>query len=417
MTQTQQIKPHAALALLVCALAALLWTGCRAGAPAANAGDPTVAASPAPTETAAPTYTATPVPSPTVTPTETPRPTATPTPLPTATPTAIPQPRRLTAAGCCFGPFFLDGQVAFIDKPSSKTPAGFYAVPLTGGDARLIEPRMGNFLYRGEYFVFEENGRTVIERRRDKARLSFPALDKVENPGGISLSPDGQQIAWSVRDADGPYDQRMSQIWHATAAQSAGQKVMSLFGGGLSAWLSNERWLLTGRDAIADEDRTLFAYDLVAKKRQVLFKAGSFRNLAVSPDGKWVAFVVAFDPQPARNGLWLVRTDGTERMKTDFFGAFAWRDAGHLLYMPFQQAADSHEVWAFDVAQRISVQLTDAALTKFKIAQGDWTLAPDGAGIVYVSADDLSLRWLPLPADIPAIARAGKTRACACETP
>ncbi len=411
------MKRHAILMLAVCLLAAALCAGCRAQSPGAVAAVPSAVASPTPadTDTATPAPTATPIPSPTATATVTPTPTATHTPLPTATPTPIPQPRRLTEAGCCFGPFFLNGAVAFLDKPSAKTPAGFYAVPLQGGAPRLVESRLGNFLYHGAYFTFEEDERTIIERRSDQTRLTFPALEKVASPGGLSLSPDGKQISWSIRDADGPYDQRMTQLWHATATQAEGQKVMSLFGGGLSAWLSNERWLLSGRDAVAETDRTLFAYDLVSKQRLTLFQAGSFRNLAVSPDGKWIAFVVAFDPKPERNGLWLISADGKEQMKTDFFGAFAWRDAGHLLYIPYQQDAENHEIWTFNVAKRLNVRLTDATFTRFKIAQGDWAIAPDGAGIVYVSADDLSLRWLPLPADDAPLERTGKTRACACE--
>ena len=60
-------------------------------------------------------------------------------------------------------------------------------------------------------------------------------------------------------------------------------------------------------------------------------------------------------------------TDGAQRMKVDFFGAFAWRDAAHLYYMPYRESAPANEVWVFNVLKQTSVRLTDPALTPFKM--------------------------------------------------
>jgi hypothetical protein len=365
---------------------------------------------PQPTPTAAPATStplppsATPTPVPTSTPTDRPTatftlsPTPTSTPIPTATPTPVPAPRRLTDGGCCFGPFFLDGKVAFIDRPTATAPVGVYAVTLQGGAPELVEKRLGSYLNGGEFLAYEDGAKFVIERRRDGQRLSFPGLDKVANFSGVTLSPDASQVSWSVRQTEGPFDERVTELWRVAATGKAPEKVISLFGGGLIAWLPGDRWLLSGRRAVAEADRTLFVYDLASGKSVELFQAQGFRNARVSPDGQWIVFLVTLDPKRERNGIWLVRTDGKESRKLDFFGAFAWRDATHLLYMPFQEATQSHEVWAYDVTQMKSTRITDPALTRFKIAQGDFAFAPDGSGLVYVSADDLNLWWLPLPA-------------------
>jgi len=311
----------------------------------------------------------------------------------------VPAPRRLTEGGCCFGPFFLDGKVAFIDKPNASATVGVYAVSLQGGTPELVEKRLGTYLNQGEYLAYQDGAQFVIERRRDGQHLSFPGLDNVENLGGVALSPDGSQVSWSIRDAEGPFDQRVTQLWRVALNGKAPEKVISLFGGGLSAWLPGGKWLLSGRRVVSEAERALFVYDLAGGQSVELFRAMSFRNLRVSPDGTWIIFLVQLDPDPQRDGLWLVRTDGKESRKLDFFGAFAWRDATHLLYMPFQQTTQSHEVWTYDVSDKESARVTDSALTRFKIAQGDFAFAPDGSGLVYVSAEDLNLWWLPLPAD------------------
>ena len=412
------MKSHTTFLLLVLSIGALLWTGCRAQMPAAVAADPpatqastsalaVASATPAATDTVAPSAT------PSWTPTRPP----TATPAPTATPTVIPLPTRLTEAGCCYGPFFLDGAVTFIDKPSDKEPAAFYAVSAAGRRARLAESRMGVFMNGGAYFRYEAEGRIVIERRKDKGQLIFSAWDDVENPSNIALSPDGEQVSWSVREMEGPYDERRTEVWRAALQDAEGEKVMSLFGGGLSAWLPDGRWLMSGRHAIEEEDRTLFVYDLESRQSVELFQALSFRSVSVSPDGQWVAFVVAFDPKPERNGLWLATTDGTQRMKVDFFGAFAWRDATHLYYMPYRESAPANEVWVFNVLKQTSVRLTDPALTPFKIAQNDFAFAPDGSGLAFVSAADLSIWWLPLPADLSALERSDRVKHCECDMP
>jgi len=412
------MKNHISLALLVLACCALLGVGCRAQMPAAIAANPQVTpamASATVAASATPATTGTVTPSVTASWTPTRPPTA--TPAPTATPTPIPLPTRLTEVGCCYGPFFLDGAVAFIDKPSEKEPAAFYAVSTQGGKPKLAESRLGVFVDGGTYFRYEDRGRIVFERRENKERVTFSALDEVDNPSNIILSPDGEQVSWSVRETAGPYDERQTEVWRATREDTEGEKVIALFGGGLSAWMPDGRWLLSGRRAIEEEDRTLFIYDLESKHSAELFRASSFRSVSVSPAGQWVAFVISFDPKPERNGLWLASADGKACMKVDFFGAFAWRDATHLFYIPYQESAPANEVWVFNVLKRSSIRLTDPALTPFKIAQNDWAFAPDGSGLVYVSAMDLSLWWLPLPADLSALERSDRVKHCECDMP
>jgi hypothetical protein len=393
------------LLLILCLPALAAWNAGCSMAPAAIAANGThTPAPPTLTPTVAP-------PSPTATLTATPQPTATNTASPTATVTAtatatatatpVPAARRLTQGGCCFGPFWLDGQIVFIDKPSPKATAGFYAVSPQGGEPKLIEARLGNFILGGRYFSYQdEQGNQIIERRSDGQRLNLPTPAGLEDASGLSLSPDATQVVWRISDSEGPFDQRQTQLWLAAAGSKDARKIITLYGGGLSAWLPDGRWLLSGRRAVEEAERALFVYDLASGQSTELFRALSFRNLLLSPDGAWIAFTVTLDPKPERDGLWLVRTDGKEQRKLDFFGAYAWRDAGFLYYIPYQPAANSHEIWAYHVASGRSVRVTDAALTPFKVAQGDLAFAPDGRSVAFVSASDLNLWLIPLPAEI-----------------
>jgi Tol biopolymer transport system component len=119
----------------------------------------------------------------------------------------------------------------------------------------------------------------------------------------------------------------------------------------------------------------------------------------LSPDGDWLAYLVALDQDTAQNGLWLVRTDGSSRRKLedDLFGAYRWRDAHRMLIIPFQYEATSHEIWEFDADTGQSRRLTDPDVVPFKIAGGDWTVSPDGRQVAFVESRDRNIWLLTLP--------------------
>jgi len=124
-------------------------------------------------------------------------------------------------------------------------------------------------------------------------------------------------------------------------------------------------------------------------------RAERLRGGLLSPDGAWLAYYVALDEDPAQNGLWLVRTDGSTRRKLDrdLFGAYQWRDAGRLLVIPFQPEAISHELLELDVSAGKTRRLTDPDATSFKIANGDWAVSPDGQHVAFVESRDRNI-WL-----------------------
>jgi Tol biopolymer transport system component len=130
-----------------------------------------------------------------------------------------------------------------------------------------------------------------------------------------------------------------------------------------------------------------------------LVRSERLRGGLLSPDGAWLAYFIALDKDPAQNGLWLARTDGSawRKLDRDLFGAYRWRDAHRLLIIPFRPEAVSHQFWELDVNTGVTRRLTDPAVTPFKIANGDWAVSPDGQYVVFVESRDYNLWLLTLP--------------------
>jgi Tol biopolymer transport system component len=68
-----------------------------------------------------------------------------------------------------------------------------------------------------------------------------------------------------------------------------------------------------------------------------------------------------------------------------------------LLIIPFQPDAAYHEIWEFDVEAGQARRLVDPQVTPFKIANGDWTVSPDGRYVTFVESQDRNIWLLTLP--------------------
>jgi hypothetical protein len=117
----------------------------------------------------------------------------------------------------------------------------------------------------------------------------------------------------------------------------------------------------------------------------------------LSPQGGWLAYMVAFSGDPANDGLWVVATDGSGARKLDLFGAYRWRAEGRLVLIPLEAGAAGQRLVEVDAQTGALRELTGPALTPLHIAGGDWALSPDGSRVVFVSASDRNLWLVDLP--------------------
>ncbi len=328
-------------------------------------------------------------------------PSATPEP-PTATP--APQARlvQLTNDHCCSQPFWSPDsrEVLFIDKPAADAPTGIYGVSVDSpGPSKLVMPRIANYTSDLQYALSFEGTLTVVEHVSSGQQWRIQTGVR-----SVMLSPDRTRVVWNVTPETYPFENRVTTVMLAALAATppagsiAGQKLTTALRGGATAWLDNSHLLMNGRMNAGSEAVTFFVYNLEDGSTRPLVTAERLRGAVPSTGGKWIAYSIAFDKTASNNGTWLVPTDGSAPpRKLGWFGAFVWRDKTHLLYIPLDPGAASMAVYEQDVNSNVVTPLTDPATTPFKIANGDWSLSPDGNKIAFVGAQDFNLWVLMLP--------------------
>jgi hypothetical protein len=314
------------------------------------------------------------------------------TPDPTATP--APVLRQLTTGGCCTQPFWSPGsdQVWYVDRPSDTQPGGVWGVSVTGGEPQFITTRIGLYSNDGALAAYPEGGRTMIERLATGERWAVPAYGRA-----IQFAPDNAHIAWQVASSSLNFDSRLVEIWIANLDGSEARAAAHIIGGSLVGWFPDgQRVLVTGREAPAAEP-FLSAINIADGAFTGIVRGAPIRGGLISPGGGWVAYQVAFSGEAARDGLWLVRTDGGQLLKLPLFGAYRWREEGQLLVAPLEAEAPSHRLAQFDAERGELSALTDPAHLPFRIAGGDWAPSPDGRRVVFVNALDRNLWLIELP--------------------
>lgn len=305
------------------------------------------------------------------------------------------------ADACCASPgWYSDSKtILFIDKPTADAPTGLYAVninaPLTGA---LWSERIAFYTREFDYAQIPEPAGTRLIRLKPFSGESDGNEIRVRNGGrSVSFSPDRTRIVWTETRETFPIENRVSNIMLAPvdfdgAGIGEAERITQVLRGGVSGWIDNNRLLINGRLSRDTQDSTTFVYDLTTNKQTVIFTAERSRLTTVSRDGSWIAYVITNDPDAARSGLWVIRSDGTDAKQVKLFGAAQWRDASHLIIAPFEINAPSHSFYEYDAESGETRRLTPAD-KPFKIASGDWAVSPDGEKIVFVNAADNNL-WL-----------------------
>lgn len=316
---------------------------------------------------------------------------------PDPTPTPAPVLRQLASGGCCVNPFWSpDGsQVWFVDKPSDVQPSGIWGVPaapgIGGGEPVFITDRLGLFSRDGLLVAYPEAGETIVERRADGGRWRTPAGGRA-----VSFSPDSAWIAWQTASSTVNFDRRIVEIWIARVDGTEARSVARLIGGGLAGWFPDSaRLLVTGRESL-ESDPALAVVDVATGAVTGLARADYLRGAVISPGGGWIAYQVAFSGDLEQDGLWVLPVGGEAR-RLRLFGAYQWRAEGRLLVVPLEATGGSQRLVEVEAATGELSALTDPRITPFRIAAGDWAVAPDGSRLVFVNAQDRNLWLLELP--------------------
>lgn len=300
---------------------------------------------------------------------------------------------QLTAGGCCPQPFWSSDSnaVLYLDKPTASSPTGYYRVPIDGAGIpapELWSDRIAFYTNDLKFAIIPEAAGTRVIRLSDNKEF------RIRNGGRqVQISPDGTRVVWVETRDTFPIENRVSNVMLANLDGSDPGRIMQMLRGGVTGWLDDHRLLMNGRLSRETEKSTLFVYDLTTGARTDLVTAERMRTTQPSPDGRWLLYSIVNDPDPALNGMWVVRMDGTQRKKLDLFGAVQWRDGSRFVYVPLEFGAPSHAFYEYDAATGGARRLTPTEGPAFKIGNGDWDVSPDGNKIVFVNAADNNL-WL-----------------------
>ncbi len=328
-----------------------------------------------------------------------------PTPAPTGHPstptlppspvTALPVLRRLTADGCCVNPYFsADSQrILFIDRPSPSDQAGIWGVNVAGGEVEFISERLGIFSEDQTLRAFPSSDQTLIEQLKENQRWLIP------NGGRpVVFSPDNSRVAWTAGNAQPPFDSALRQIWISHLDGSGSQSVAEVLSAGISGWFPDGRLLISGRLETESNGQAVWIFAPPENgegewQPTEIARGERLRGAVLSPGGSWLAYLSTFSGNPEQDGLWLLNTSTLDRRKLDIFGAYRWRDPNHLLIVPLRADQSDHQILQVDAENMGVEEITNPAITPFKISNGDWTVSPDGRYVAFISAHDQSI-WL-----------------------
>ncbi|MGQ9787592.1 MAG: peptidoglycan DD-metalloendopeptidase family protein, partial [Anaerolineae bacterium] len=256
--------------------------------------------------------------------------------------------RRLTTGGCCTQPFWSPDahRVLFIDRPSLARPAAIWSVSIDTSESApyLFSDYIGFYTADLSYRIVPQGQTTFIE---ELVCPAGPARKRWAVPAGgrlVTISPGRAHIAWQVSNENLPVERRTTEIWVANLDGSEAYMVARLARGSVLGWANDKMLIVSGRETLSAREQVLWALSLPGGDRLELARSDRLRGGSISPKGTWLVYSIVFSQEHDQNGIWLVRTDGSQRrqLPSELFGSYRWRDDHLLLIVPLRSEATFH---------------------------------------------------------------------------
>lgn len=299
--------------------------------------------------------------------------------------------------GVWWNPADLDA-VYLIDAVPGQS-SGVFRQPLDGSPRVYVQPTPPALLSPGGDVSVQSvgGGDFVITRLSDGQ--SWTVFTNGNYP---AVSPDGTRLLWEVVYGEivPGQGEPSVEMWVSGLDGSDRRRVHSQ-SGGWSMWLDDHRLLLYHQQPYR-ADTTLSILDIDADQDAPVL-LGTYRylrGLQVAPGGEYVAFFLPFQSDAADNGVYVLATrPGSEARQLDGFGAYRWRDDDSLYMLSFDGSQDAHILSYVDVYTGRTRPLTNLDSLPIRVANGDWSVSPDGSRIVYVDPTDYGLYLLTIQAE------------------
>lgn len=243
----------------------------------------------------------------------------------------------------------------------------------------------------GTFVLRREGDGMRIQRVSDLAEWFVPTQNE-----WATLNADNSQLLWTVTTptAAGSDQPPATTLWisnfDGSDARAVGQ-----FPQASAQWLDTTR-LLVGWNA--DELRILSVFDTMTGSSFDLGGWDRLRGISVAPGGGRIMFYLTHQPDPTADGVYMVETTaGAQPVKLDWFGGWRWRDENSVYYLPFDSTQANHSVRYYDFSTGEDQLIMDGASVPIRIANGDWSVSPDGDQIALWNALDQVI-WILQPA-------------------
>jgi murein DD-endopeptidase MepM/ murein hydrolase activator NlpD len=273
-------------------------------------------------------------------------------------------------------------------------PTGVFRQPLDGSTREYVQPAPPDLLSPDGTITVRRTPDAYMRITRETDGMAWQVTTEGVYP---AVSPDDKRLLWELVYGDivpGSSTPPVAMI----VSNIDGSLVRRVYtqSGGYSMWLDAHRLLIVKRPPFTAETQ-LYILDIDDPQMspELLGIYPFLHGLEVAPGGGMIAYFLPFQENPDDSGVYVQSTEpGSTARKLPFFGAYQWRDDHTLFALSYDVSTDAHALGVVDVQTGDMRWLTDPADVPIRIANGDWSVSPDGTRLVYVDSVDFGLYLL-----------------------
>lgn len=295
--------------------------------------------------------------------------------------------RRLAYEGCCFWMWWhpSDGSRIYGIDGGEGQRAMIYEWQVGVNEqptpVRLAPP---DFVSPDGSIELRQNGEQTILRRVSDG-TEWTVTTGGQPP---AVNTDNTRLMWLKRSGVSiPGEEAPDiEVW-ISDLDGQNARMISTQKGGYAVWLDASRILLVASER---QVSTVSIYNLGDDSTTTLGSWRRMRGLTVAPGGGRIMFYLAFQDDPAADGVYTMETSpGAQPEKLPWFGSWRWRDANSVYYIPFNPTTNQQILAYYHIPSGQDRPITDSS-TPFTVANGDWSVSADGHRIAYLNAIDLT---------------------------
>ncbi len=300
----------------------------------------------------------------------------------------------LTYGGCCSNAWWSPSSSNFllmIDGAENQRASVF----LWDTDRRELLNNIGqapppNTSADGMFVLRREGDGMYIQQVSDLSEWFVPTQDQ-----WATLNADSSQLLWTITDpANGSGQPPLTTIWlsnfDGTNARSVAQYPQAS-----AQWLDSTRLLI---GSTPEQERVLSVFDTTTGASFDIGSWDRLRGISIAPGGERIMFYLTNQPDPATDGVYMVETTaGAQPVKQNWFGGWRWRDDDSVYYLPFDSTQANHSIRYYDFETGEDRLIVDGTNVPIRVANGDWSVSPDGDQIALWNALDQVI-WTLQPA-------------------